>query len=126
MKSSLVRGIAFFIAGAICASAVAAGLKVGREGLTPSQFEEHAIHLLDELADLGLYVAVLKDGHVGIYSGPREACVIPPKPNVNPPGVDPRLLKAALGALAAMQHGYEQGQKDMVFIKGKCWPADPQ
>ena len=125
MSTSIVRDMCLFTAGVACASAVAiAGVNFSdKEPITAEQFEQRAQELLEIVADFGMRVGSTNDGRVGFYTNPPIACNNPPRPNVTPPGVDPRLLKAGFSALSTLNGAYENGMEGPVYILGKCQPV---
>jgi len=121
MKSTHVRTVGIFLAGAICATAVA-GL-IPREPITVGQWQERATVLIAEVEALGGYVATLNTGVVGIATAP-VACVPPsPKPKLPANAVDPRSLRAGLDALYLLNSNFimNEGTPPVVEV-GKCKP----
>jgi len=126
MKTSIVRGVFLFAAGALCA-AVIAGVnpRTKDEPMTPKLFEQRAQHLLAELADLGRYAGPVKNGRWVIYQLPVDACVTPPQPTVPPPGVNPVALEAMQNGLGPYNAGLIAGRGDLISLMEKCHPVDP-
>ena len=92
MKSSVIRGLVMFAAGAGCATVVA-GLYPPIEPITPELFQERLTAVLAEVEALGGYVGVAEDGRIGIYTN-VGACVPPvPLPKWPAHAVDQRSLE---------------------------------
>lgn len=123
MKSSVIRSLAMFIAGAGCATAVAGFYPT--EPISPKQFLDRATKVLAELEVLGGYVGLAEDGRVGIYTQ-VGACVFPPRPPKLPANaVDSRSLNNGVKAIVEINQNFlfeEDGQP--VFELGKCKPYD--
>jgi hypothetical protein len=121
MKSSLIRSVVIFAAGAATA-ALASGL-YPPEPMTPGEFQERATKLIAQVEALGAYVAVTENGRVGIFTDPY-AC-IPPRPPVPvlPLNVvDPRTLESATRALNTMNLGRLMDEPTLVYEVGLCKP----
>jgi hypothetical protein len=121
MKSSVVRSLIVFAAGAATA-ALASGM-FPKEPITPEQFQERATVLIAEVEALGAYVALAENGRVGIFTDP-VACMppTPPRPNLPAYAVDPRMLRNATAALIALNEGYLLDERELVYEAGKCKP----
>jgi len=123
MKSSVVRGVAIFAAGA--ATAVLAGEFRERPPITIGGWEKNADELLVKVEALGYYVGTFGDGRVGIVTDPISACVpSPPQPKLPLGTVD--LINLRKGALALM--AYNDGRlmevQQPVHVLNKCRPND--
>ncbi len=70
MKSSVIRSLVMFAAGAGCATVVA-GLYPPIEPITPELFQERLTAVLAEVEALGGYVGVAENGRIGIYTNRR-------------------------------------------------------
>lgn len=120
MKSTLIRGLVMFVAGAGCAT-VAGGL-YSNEPITPEQFQERATGLLAQVEALGGHVALAENGRVGIFTS-VEACVYPPPPPKWPAHfVNPSSLDLGLKALAQINLAYLNEEPMPVYVAGKCRP----
>lgn len=121
MKTSAVRGVLIFAAGAATA-ALASGL-YPVEPITVPEFRERATVLIAEVEALGAYVAVVENGRVGLFTDPIR-CVppTPPKPVLPANAVDPRSLRAATAALIALNEGYMLDEHEPVYEVGRCKP----
>jgi hypothetical protein len=121
MKSSAIRGLVIFAAGA--ASAALASGMYPKEPITVGQFEERALVLLAEVEALGAYVALAEGGRVGLFIDPI-ACSPPnpPRPNYPNGSVDSRTLDNALKALVSYNQGLMYGETEPVYVVGRCKP----
>ena len=121
MKSSAIRSLVIFAAGAATA-ALASGM-YPKEPITPGEFEERALVLIAEVEALGAYVAVAENGRVGIFTDPA-ACMPPnpPRPNYPNGSVDSRMLEKAAGALVVYNQGRMYEEREPVYVVGKCKP----
>lgn len=120
MKSSVVRSLVIFIAGAGCATVVA-GMYPG-EPISQEQWQERATAVLAEVEALGGYVGIAEDGRVGIYTQ-VGACVPPiPIPKWPANAVDPRSLRKGAAALVAYNEGLLFEEPQPVYVLGKCKP----
>lgn len=123
MKSSVIRSLMMFVAGAGCATAVAGFYPV--EPIGPEQFLERVTKVLVEVEALGGYVGVAQDGRVGIYTQ-VGACVYPPPPPKMPANaVDSRSLNNGVKALVEINQNFlfEEGGQP-VYVLDKCKPYD--
>lgn len=121
MKSSLIRSLLIFVAGAGCATVVA-GIYPTEE-ITPERWQERAIAVLVEVEALGGYVGIADDGRIGIYQQLVGAClppIPPPKWPVN--AVDPRSLRNGAEAIVEFNEGLLSGEPLPVYVLGKCKP----
>jgi len=123
MKSSLIRSLVIFVAGAATAS-VAAGLYPKRP-ITKGQFQERMLVLIAEVEELGAYVAVTEKGRVGIYTDPGF-CIPPdpPLPVLPPIAVNSITLALATRAMNTMNEGALMGENSLVYEVGRCKPAE--
>jgi hypothetical protein len=120
MKSSVVRSMMIFVAGAGSATVVA-GL-YPNEPITPGQFQERATVLLAEVEALGGYVGLAENGRVGIFTN-VGACVFPPPPPKWPANfVNPSSLDLGLKALAQVNVAYLNEEPMPVYVIDKCRP----
>jgi len=118
MKSSLIRSLAIFVAGAGSATVVA-GL-YGTE-MEPPVFHERLAKVLVEVEALGAFVGIADDGRVGIYT--VAACGPPPPPPIMPAGaVDARNLAKGAQAMVQFNLGLIHGEEQPIYVLGKCKP----
>ena len=71
MKSSIIRSLVIFAAGAGSATVVA-GLYPPIEPKSPEQLLEDGMKLLPQVERFGSYVGVIKDGRIGITASLRQ------------------------------------------------------
>jgi hypothetical protein len=120
MKSSWIRSLVIFVAGAGSATVVA-GLYPSDE-ITAEQWQERAIAVLAEVETLGGYVGIADDGRVGIYTQ-VGACVPPiPIPKWPAHAVEPRSLRKGAAGLVALNEGLLFEEPRPVYVLGKCKP----
>ena len=121
MKSSAIRGLVIFAAGAATA-ALASGM-YPKEPITVGGFEERALMLIAEVEALGAYVAIAENGRVGIFTDPA-ACAPPnpPRPNYPNGSVDTRMLAQASKALMVYNEGRLYDEGEPVYVVGRCKP----
>ena len=121
MKSSAIRGLVIFAAGAATA-ALASGM-YPKEPITGPQFEERLFVLMGEVEALGAYVAVAENGRIGIFTDPA-ACAPPnpPRPNYPNGSVDTRMLANASKALNVYNEGRMYDEREPVYVVGRCKP----
>jgi hypothetical protein len=121
MKTSAIRGLLIFAAGAATA-ALASGM-YPKEPITVGEFQERATVLIAEVEALGAYVALAQNGRVGLYTN-VGACVPPnpPRPNLPAYAVDSRTLRMATEALIAINEGRLMDEHELVYEVGKCRP----
>jgi hypothetical protein len=121
MKSSVIRGLLIFAAGAATA-ALASGL-YPPEPISPGEFQDRAIKLIAQVEALGAYVAVAEDGRIGLYTNPY-ACIppVPPVPVLPANAVHPSTLETATRMLVVMNHGLLTGETSLVYEVGRCKP----
>jgi len=120
MKSSVVRSLLIFIAGASSATVVA-GLYTN-EPITPEQFQERATDLLAKVEALGGYVALAENGRVGIFSNVGACVPNPPLPRWPENFVNLSTLDLGLKALAQVNVAYLNAEPMPVYVVGKCRP----
>lgn len=120
MKTSAIRMLFAFVAGAGCA-AMAAGI-YPREPITIEEFQERATVLIAEVEALGGYVGSIDDSRVGLFTDPIACVPNPPVPKLPVNAVDPRTLRRALGALEALNEAYILGEPVPVYELAKCKP----
>ena len=120
MKSSIIRGVAIFAAGAGCA--VMAG---GYWTPPPTNVEEFEVRLQKvshELAEIGLYAVSMKDGVVALDPDPA-ACTPTPQPDImEGRAVNPILLGRALRAVEGYNDGRIGGVKVGILVRPPCKP----
>jgi hypothetical protein len=122
MKSSILRGVMVFMAGAGCATVMA---QIGDEPLPPMPVEvwqKEATELLPKVALLGQYVEKTNNGLVGIQTDPIACGPRPPVPKMPAGAVDPRALQRGLAALRELEVGYIVQESAPVFAVLKCKP----
>jgi len=128
MKSSLIRSIAIFAAGA--ATAALASDPESYPDLTVGEWEEQAMVALADVARLGAYVVVAADGRVGIMKNPHDAACISPKPPVpngppDPPvGGSMRDVRSGTEGILNFYLGLRFHQKDTVYLVDLCHPVN--
>ena len=121
MKSSIIRGLVMFAAGAGCATVVA-GLYPPIEPITPELFQERLTAVLGELDALGGYVGLAQDGRIGIYTN-VSACVPPvPPPKWPAHAVDQRSFDYGVKAAFNLNLNYLAEEGNPVYVLGKCRP----
>lgn len=122
MKSSMIRSLVIFAAGAGSATVVA-GLYPPIEEISPEQFLEDGTKLLAQVEKFGSYVGVTKDGRIGIYTNNVGACVPqPPLPKWPAHAVDQRSTDLGLTAIATLNKAFLAGEEQPVYVLGKCRP----
>jgi len=122
MKSSVVRSLVIFAAGAGSATVVA-GLYPPIEERSAEQLLEDGTKLLAQVEKFGSYVGVAQEGRIGIYTNNVGACVFPPVPPKWPArAVDPNSLELGLLALHQLNNGHLAGEAQPVYVLGKCRP----
>ena len=120
MKSSVIRSLVIFSAGAGCATVVAGMFPT--EPITPGQFQERATTLIAEVEALGAYVGIAQDGRVGIYTDVAACVLPPPPPKLTAPAFNQLSFELGLGALGTMSKGITAGEEQPVYVLGKCRP----
>jgi len=123
MKSSVIRSLVIFAAGAGSATVVA-GLYPPIEEISPQQFLKDSTKLLAQVERLGSYVGSTKDGRIGIYTNEViGACVpMPPLPKWPANAVDGRSLDLGLAMIGTLNKAYLAGEEQPVYVLGKCRP----
>jgi hypothetical protein len=118
MKTSIIRSLLLFAAGAGCATVIA---QVNyKEAMTPEQFLEQAPVLLTEIATIGASVAGISGGKIYLSSNPPIACFPPPNPKMPDGAVSPTLLRNGLEALMAYNEARIDAHPEPVQVTGKC------
>jgi hypothetical protein len=122
MKSTVIRSLLIFVAGAGSATVVA-GLYPPIEEISQEQFLKDSTVVLAQVEKLGGYVGVIKDGRIGIYTNDVGACVpMPPLPKWPAHAVDQRSTDLGLQMIAALNKAYLAGEEQPVYVLGKCRP----
>jgi hypothetical protein len=118
MKTSIIRSLLLFAAGAGCATVIA---QVNyKEAMTPEQFREQAPVLLTEIAAIGASVAGISGGTIYLSSNPPIACFPPPNPNMPEGAVSPVLLRNGMEALIAYNEAQIDARREPIRVTGKC------
>ena len=120
MKSTVIRTVLVFAAGAGCATL--AGGMFAPEPITVEQFQERATGLLAQIDLLGRYVDLAEDGRVRIMIDPIACIPNPPSPKLPQGAVDSRYLRHGMAALMALEEGLILGVPEPVYTTGKCKP----
>jgi hypothetical protein len=121
MKSSIIRGLVMFFAGAGCATVVA-GLYPPIEPITPELFQERLTAVLVEVDALGGYVGLAENGRIGIFTN-VGACLPPvPPPKWPAHAVDQRSLEIGFKAAVNLNLNYLAEEGNPVYVLGKCRP----
>ena len=122
MKSTVIRSLLIFVAGAGSATVVA-GLYPPIEEISQEQFLKDSTVVLAQVEKLGGYVGVIKDGRIGIYTNDVGACVpMPPLPKWPAHAVDQRSTDLGLQMIATLNKAYLAGEEQPVYVLGKCRP----
>ena len=121
MKSTVVRTVLVFAAGAGCAT-LAGGLFGGPEPITVEQFQERVTSLNAQVEALGHYVLQAEDGRVLIMIDPIACIPNPPSPKLPYGSVNSIFLRKGISALVAQNEGVMLGVPDPVYTNGKCKP----
>jgi hypothetical protein len=120
MKTSIVRGVLIFAAGA--GSAVIAG---GYWMLPETNAEEFTVRLEKvsrELAEIGVYAVSARDGVVSLDPNPA-ACTPTPQPDImEGRAVNPVLLARGLRAVDTFNDGRIGGVKVGILVRPPCKP----
>ena len=120
MKSSILRGVAIFAAGAGCA--VMAGGYWVPPPTNVDEFNERLQKVSRELAEIGLYVANTRDGVVALNPDPA-ACTPTPQPDImEGRAVNPVLLDRGLRAVDGYNDGRIGGVKVGIIVIPPCKP----
>ena len=121
MKSSIIRGLVMFFAGAGCATVVA-GLYPPIEPITPELFQERLTAVLVEVDALGGYVGLVENGRIGIFTN-VGACLPPvPPPKWPAHAVDQRSFDYGVKAAFNLNLNYLAEEGNPVYVLGKCRP----
>jgi hypothetical protein len=122
MKSSVIRSLVIFAAGAGSATVVA-GRYPPMDEISTDDFLKDGTALIAKVERLGGYVGVIKDGRIGIYSNPVGACVpLPPVPRWPDNVVDQTSLELGLAMVGALNKAYMRGDTQPVYVLDKCRP----
>jgi hypothetical protein len=121
MKTTIVRGVMLFAAGAGCATVAQEWTSLER--LEAADFQERLYTSLKDLEFLGQYVVFTRDGRIGIMSDPN-ACVPQPKPKRPGDAAEPRLVARAAEAAVHLNYALSAGEKEPVFLTDKCHTDD--
>jgi hypothetical protein len=121
MKSSVIRLLIAFAAGAGCATVLAGGFS--SEPITPEGFQQRSLAVLTELEALGQYVGTIEDDRVGLYTDPIACVPNPPVPKLPAGAVDPRRMRNAAAAVQAINEALILQDKAPVFEIAKCRPV---
>ena len=121
MKSSIVRGVLIFAAGAGCATVVAGG--VFPPDIKPEEFEPRLARAARELAEIGIYTVDVKEGMVSFTVSPAF-CVPTPEPDImEGRAVDPRWLRKGYQAVQGWNEGKIAGLKTVTkVVAPPCMP----
>ena len=136
MKTSAVRGMLLFAAGAMSATLVALAqgyspfnpFSPGDKPMTVDEWQKQADELLLKIKDLGSRVAAI-GGELAINEGPPIRCVWPPivtngptVPPVPPPtDIDRHYFEVGMHSLAAANESRLAGRARLAFAIDKCW-----
>ena len=120
MKSSIIRGVSIFAAGAGCA-VMAGGYWVPPE----TNAEDFAVRLQKvsrDVAEIGVYAFGTRDGVVALDPNPA-ACTPTPQPDImEGRAVNPVLLKRGLSAIQSYSDGRIGGVKVGIIVHPPCMP----
>ena len=121
MRSSVVKGVFIFAAGA--ATAVLAGSWYPPPPITVGEFQERATSLIAQVEALSVYVDVVEEGRVAIFTDPY-ACAppTPPRPTLPKGAVDAYSLQKATFTLISINERYLKGDYEAVHATDKCKP----
>jgi hypothetical protein len=120
MKSSMIRGVIIFAAGAGCATVVAQVVDEPRPPITLERWQKLATDLLPHVAELGYYTERTSDGTVGIRLDPIACGPRPPVPKLPAGAVDSRELHRGLAALRELETGYLMEDPNPVYAVIRC------
>jgi hypothetical protein len=120
MKTSLIKGVAIFAAGACCATVVAGGYY--NRLISPEEFMKEGDGLLLQVAELGSHVVDVREATVWISAFPPDACFFPPPVPKQPVNgyVDARILERGYAALSALRLAKEVGNDTPVRVNDRC------
>lgn len=120
MKSSIIRGVAIFAAGAGCA-VMAGGYWMPPE-TNAEEFEVHLQKVSRDVAEVGLYAVRTRDGVVALDPNPA-ACTPTPQPDImEGRAVNPVLLSRGLSAIDGYNAGRIAGVKVGIIVRPPCKP----
>ncbi len=120
MKTSILRGLAIFAAGAGCA--VVAGGWWPPPETNPEEFGVRLQKVSRELAEIGLYAVATRDGVVALDPNPA-ACTPTPQPDImEGRAVNPVLLARAVDAVEGYNDGRIAGVKVGIIVRPPCKP----
>ena len=122
MKTSIVRGVLIFAAGAGCATVVAGGGWYLPETNGP-EFEVRLAKAAREVAEIGIYSFDASHGVVYLDPNPA-ACTPTPQPEImEARAVDPHWMRKGSQALQAWNEGRIAGLKTVVkVVSPPCMP----
>jgi hypothetical protein len=120
MKTTVVRSLMVFLAGAGCATVIAQVGEMPPPPITVEDWQKRAIRVSDEIAFLAQYVDLAENGRNRIFTDPA-ACVtpVPPKPNR---GAKLWLVRKGLGAIETITEGQALGEEELVYSLERCHP----
>jgi hypothetical protein len=122
MKSSIVRGVLIFAAGAGCATVVA-GSGWFPPDIKPEEFEPRLARAARDLAEIGIYTVDVKDGMVYFTVSPAS-CTPTPQPDImEGRAVDPRWARKGYQAVQGWNEGHIAGLKTVTkVVSPPCMP----
>ena len=120
MKTSILKGLLMFTAGAGCATVIA-GSYYSRP-IYPEQFIKEGDALLLKVAELGSHVVDVREATVWITTAPPDLCFFPPPVPKEPVNgfVDARILQRGFDALIALRLAKEVGNETPVRVNDRC------
>jgi hypothetical protein len=121
MKSSIIRSLVIFAAGAGSATVVA-GLYPPIEPKSPEQLLADGMKLLPQVERFGSYVGVIKDGRIGMYTNVGACVPQPPLPKWPAHAVDQRSTDLGLAAIGMLNKAFLAGEERPIYVLGKCRP----
>jgi len=120
MKSSIIRGVAIFAAGAGCA--VMAGGYWTPPETNADEFEQRLQKVTRLVAEVGLYAVSTKDGVLSLDPNPA-ACTPTPQPDImEGRAVNPVLLSRGLRAIDGYNDGRISGVEVGIIVRPPCKP----
>lgn len=122
MKSSIVRGVLLFVAGAVCATVLAGGMP-GYMGA--DEWDMRMKAWLKEGELLGTYVIEVHHGRAYVNPEPI-ACPKPPQPKLPDAAVNPWHLAQATHAGAEMNQLLMLGASVMARETSRCHTIPPE
>jgi|KBSSwiStaDraftv2_1062776.scaffolds.fasta_scaffold719965_2 hypothetical protein len=121
MKSSIIRGVMIFAAGAGSAVVAGGGWWTPPE-TNPEEFAVRLQKVSRELAEIGVYAVSTRDGVVALDPNPAQ-CTPTPQPDImEGRAVNPVLLNRGLGAVDAYNDGRIAGVKVGIIVRPPCKP----